>query len=78
MALGRLHLGESRYDEAAAALRQGLQKGQLSSPDQGRIDLGVALLKDGQRDAARKALAGVGGESEWHDLAQLWILRAQG
>jgi hypothetical protein len=78
IALGRLHLGEGQYDQAAAALRQGLQKGQLGSSDQGRIDLGVALLKNGQREAARKAFAGVGEKSEWHDLAELWSLRAQG
>jgi len=76
IALGRVHLGEGRYDEAAVALRRGLEKGNLSNPEQGRIDLGIALLKNHQPEQARTAFDAVEEKSEWHDLAELWSLRA--
>jgi tetratricopeptide (TPR) repeat protein len=75
IALGRLHLGEGHFDQAAAALSQGLKKGNLNNPEQGRIDLGIALLKNRQPDAARKTFDAVDEKSEWHPLAQLWSLR---
>ena len=77
IAVGRLHLGEGRYDQAAAALRQGLEKGSLSNSEQGRIDLGIALLKNRQLEQAREAFDSIEEKSEWHDLGELWSLRTQ-
>jgi tetratricopeptide (TPR) repeat protein len=78
IAVGRLHLGAEQYDQAAVALRQGLEKGNLSNSDQGRIDLGIALLKSHQPEQARKAFESIAENSEWHDLGELWSLRTQG
>jgi hypothetical protein len=75
MDLGRAYLGEGRYADAAASFNQGLKKGGLSKPEQGQIDLGIALLKNRQQVEARKAFAAVAEKSEWRDLADLWRLR---
>jgi tetratricopeptide (TPR) repeat protein len=75
-AIGRVYLGQRMYDQAIAALRKGLQKGDLQHPDQARIDLGVAYLKNGKTQQARAAFADVKSDSEWRDLAELWSLRA--
>jgi tetratricopeptide (TPR) repeat protein len=74
--IGRVYLGQRMYDQAIAALRKGLQKGELQHPDQARIDLGVAYLKNGKTQQARAAFADVKSDSEWRDLAELWSLRA--
>jgi tetratricopeptide (TPR) repeat protein len=75
-AIGRVYLGQRMYDQAIAALRKGLQKGELQHPDQARIDLGVAYLKNGKTQQARDTFAAVKSDSEWRDLAELWSLRA--
>jgi tetratricopeptide (TPR) repeat protein len=75
IALGRLHFGEGRYDEAVDALEQGLRKGELSDPTQGRIELGIALLKNHQVEQAREVFDAV-KEAQWRGLAELWSLRA--
>jgi len=76
VAVGRAHLSRENYAEAIAALRRGLEKGQLSDPDRARIDLGVAYLKSGREKASRESLLKVSVDSEWRDLAELWALRA--
>jgi tetratricopeptide (TPR) repeat protein len=75
-AIGRVYLGQRMYDQAIAALRKGLQKGELEHPDQARIDLGVAYLRNGKTQQARDTFAAVKSDSEWRDLAELWSLRA--
>jgi uncharacterized protein HemY len=74
--LGRAYLGQQQYDRAIAALRRGLSKGKLDDPGSARILLGIAYLKKQQPEQARQALAAVDANSEWHDLAELWSLRA--
>jgi hypothetical protein len=75
VALGRAYLGFQQYDEAIAAMRGGIEKGQLDDPDQARLYLGIAYLKRDQREHARHAFAAVDAESRWRELAQLWSLR---
>jgi hypothetical protein len=75
--LGRAYLGEQQYDRAIAALRSGLSKGKLEEPGSARILLGIAYLKKQEPEQARRALAAVDANSEWHDLAELWSLRAR-
>ena len=74
-AIGRIYLSQRMYDQAIAALRQGIQKGGLEHSDQARIDLGVAYLKSGEKQQARETFAAVKADSEWRGLAQLWSLR---
>ena len=75
-AIGRIYLSQRLYDRAIAALRKGIEKGGLDQSDQTRIDLGVAYLKSGETQQARESFAAVKANSEWHDLAELWSLRA--
>jgi Tfp pilus assembly protein PilF len=74
-AIGRIYLGQRMYDQAIAALRRGIQKGALEHSDQAHIDLGVAYLKSGETQQARKTFAAVKADSEWRGLAELWSLR---
>jgi tetratricopeptide (TPR) repeat protein len=74
--IGRLYLSQRMYDRAIAALRKGIQKGDLDSSDQTRIDLGVAYLKSGETKQAREAFGAVKADSEWRGLAELWSVRA--
>jgi tetratricopeptide (TPR) repeat protein len=74
-AIGRIYLSQRMYDQAIAALRKGIQKGQIEHSDQARIDLGVAYLKRGETQQARETFAAVKADSEWRGLAELWSLR---
>jgi tetratricopeptide (TPR) repeat protein len=74
--LGRLHLLSGDYQQAIAELRRGIQSGKVEHADQARIDLGIAYLKSDQLEQARRTFAAVDSKSEWHDLAELWELRA--
>jgi hypothetical protein len=74
-AIGRIYLSQRMYDQAIAALRNGIQKGALEHSDQARIDLGVAYLKSGEAQQARESFAAVKADSEWRGLAELWSLR---
>jgi tetratricopeptide (TPR) repeat protein len=75
-AIGRIYLSQRMYDQAIAALRKGIQKGQIEHSDQARIDLGVAYLKRGETQQARETFGAVKADSEWRGLAELWSLRA--
>lgn len=75
--LGRAYLAQRQYDQAIAALQRGLRKGKLHDPGSARVLLGIAYLKKQQPQKAQDALAAVDANSEWHDLAELWSLRAQ-
>ena len=74
--IGRIYLSQRMYDRAIAALRKGIQKGDLENSDQTRIDLGVAYLKSGETKQARETFAAVKADSEWRALAELWSVRA--
>jgi hypothetical protein len=75
-AIGRIYLSQRLYDRAIAALRKGIQKGEIAHADQARIDLGVAYLKSGETQKARETFAAVKADSEWRGLAELWSLRS--
>jgi len=75
--LGRVYLSEQQYDRAITALRRGIGKGGLRDPDQARIDLGEAYLKNGKSREASQAFATVTADSDWRELADLWALRVR-
>jgi hypothetical protein len=74
--LGRLYLGRGDYDKAIEELQRGLKSEGIENEQPARIALGVAYLKNEQPKQARETFAAVDRESEWHDLAELWELRA--
>lgn len=77
VALGQAYLSYGMYDEAIAALQQGLKKGGVTDADEAQISLGIAFLKKGQKDQARQAFKVIKADSKWADLADLWAVRSQ-
>lgn len=75
-AVGRAYLSQGKFDQAIAALRRGIEKGELEHPEKTRIDLGIAHLRRGETQEAREAFSAVKADSEWRDLAELWSVRA--
>jgi tetratricopeptide (TPR) repeat protein len=73
--VGQAYLSYGMYDEAIAAIQAGLKKGGVTDTDEAQISLGIALLKKGQKDAARQAFKAVKADGKWADLAALWVLR---
>ena len=78
VALGMDYLGYQQYDQAAAALSQGLAKGGVKDPAQARLLLGIAQLKSGHRTQAIATFKQVSGNPILARLAKLWTLRAKG
>lgn len=75
VALGQAYLSYGKYQDAIAALTSGIAKGGLLDADEAQISLGIAYMKSGQRDLARKAFQAVKDASKWEQLAELWTLR---
>ena len=74
VAVGRTYFGLGQYDKAAEAIRRGIGKGGLESPEAAQTLLGVALYrqkKNGEADAAFKA---VKGDPKWARVASLWAI----
>ena len=74
--VGRAYLSQQKYDQAIAALRRAIEKGELRHADQARIDLGIAYLRRGEAQQASESFNAVKADSEWRDLAELWSVRA--
>lgn len=75
VALGHAYLSYGQYDEAIAAIERGLKKGGVTDVDEAQILLGIALLKKGQKEQARRAFNAVKDDSKWSDLSDLWVIR---
>lgn len=74
--IGLAHLSYGDNDRAIAALQRALDKGNARNPDETRLNLGIAQLRSGQKDAALASFSAVNGE-ELQRLARLWSLRAK-
>jgi tetratricopeptide (TPR) repeat protein len=72
---GQIYLGEARYPQAIQAFQRSLRKGSLRDPDEIRIDLGIASLRNHQPDLARAVFSQVSPASDWATLARLWSIR---
>lgn len=76
--LGQAYLSFDQYDKAAEAIQRGISKGQLKSPEEAQILLGIAQLKQKKADDAAKAFKSVkGGDAKLTRLANLWALHAR-
>ncbi len=75
VALGQAYLSYGKYAEAIEALKRGIGKGSLLDADEAQISLGIAYMKNGQKDLAREAFGAVKDASKWEQLAELWALR---
>lgn len=69
------YLGSQQYDKAVEAISRSLEKNP-KNPD-ARLTLGIAQLRAGHKDEARKAFKAVKGDPTLERLANLWTLHSQ-
>lgn len=76
--LGEAYLGYGQNSEAIEALERGLKKGGAKKPDQAEMALGIAYLRNKQKDQAKAAFKQVQADSDLGRIASLWVLHATG
>ena len=54
-------------------MEQGIAKGGLKRPEDGKLHLGIAYLQAGNRAKASQVLRSVGGTDGTAELARLWL-----
>jgi tetratricopeptide (TPR) repeat protein len=74
--LADLHLASGKWEQAQALYRSALEKGGLRREELTRLRLGIALAKNGQKDAAQAVLVWDGWSPSARALAQAWSLWA--
>jgi tetratricopeptide (TPR) repeat protein len=76
--LGQAYLSFEQYDKAVEAIQRGIGKGNLRSPEEAQILLGIAQLKRKQADEAAKTFSAVkGNDAKLTRIANLWALHAR-
>ncbi len=75
VSVGLAYLGAQQYDKAVEAINRSLSKNP-QNPD-AQLTLGIAELKGGHKDEARKAFKAVKGDPTLERLANLWTLHSQ-
>jgi hypothetical protein len=64
-------------DKGLPLMEQGLRKGGLKRPEDGKLHYGIALALAGRGGAAAQALHGIQGKDGTADLARLWAIAAR-
>jgi hypothetical protein len=64
-------------DKGLPLMEQGLRKGGLKRPEDGKLRYGIALALAGRGTAAAQALHGIQGRDGTADLARLWAIAAR-
>jgi tetratricopeptide (TPR) repeat protein len=75
VSMGLAYLGSQQYDKAVEAINRSLSKNP-QNPD-ARLTLGIAELRAGRKEEARKAFKAVKGDPTLERLANLWTLHSQ-
>jgi len=75
VSVGLAYLGSQQYDKAVEAINRSLAKNPQNAD--ARLTLGIAELKAGHKDEARKAFKAVKGDPTLERLANLWTLHSQ-
>lgn len=65
------------YAKAIAAYERGLAKGNARNPEEAKLNLGIAQLKSGNKEAAAATFASVKGDETLQRLARLWSHRTR-
>ena len=65
------------FERAVAAYERGFSKGNVRNPEETRLNLGIAQLKAGNKEAAAATFASVKGDETLQRLARLWALRTK-
>jgi tetratricopeptide (TPR) repeat protein len=71
--LGNAFLNTGKYDECAKAVRTGIRKGDLKSPDNAQISLGMCLYNLRQYEAAIKSFQVAARTSRSRRVSNQWI-----
>jgi tetratricopeptide (TPR) repeat protein len=71
--LGNAHLNLGQYDECVAAIREGLNKGGIKSPDNAQISLGMCLYNLKEYNDALAAFREAGKEQRSARFARQWV-----
>jgi tetratricopeptide (TPR) repeat protein len=71
--LGNTYLNLGQYDECIAAVRAGLRKGGLKSPDNAQISLGMCLYNKRQYNDAISAFQAASKTQRSRKISQQWI-----
>jgi tetratricopeptide (TPR) repeat protein len=71
--LGNAHLNLGQYEECAAAVRDGLRKGGLKSPDNAQISLGMCLYNLREYDDSIAAFREAGKAQRSQRISRQWI-----
>ncbi|QJR16612.1 hypothetical protein [Usitatibacter palustris] len=68
---------EGQAEKGVALAEKGIKKGGLKRPEDAKLQLGEAMVQNGQRAKGVQVLKTVGGTDGTADLARLWVLYAQ-
>jgi hypothetical protein len=73
---GEVHVTLGRVDQGIELIEQGIAKGGLKRAEDAKLHLGLAYLRNGNRDKAIETFKTVRGTDGSADLARLWGIRA--
>lgn len=65
------------HAKAVAAYERGLAKGNVRNPEEAKLNLGIAQLRAGNKEAAAATFASVKGDETLQRLARLWTQRTR-
>lgn len=70
-------LGYGDFERSVVAYERGLAKGNIRNPEEARLNLGIAQLKAGNKEAAAATFAAVKGDETLQRIARLWALQTR-
>lgn len=70
-------LGYGDFERSVVAYERGLAKGNVRNPEEARLNLGIAQLKAGNKEAAAATFAAVKGDETLQRIARLWALQTR-
>ncbi len=71
--VGLAYTGMGEYDKGIGLIQQGINKGGLKHKDDANLQLGIALMRAGQKGRAASVFKSIGGTDGTADLARLWM-----
>ena len=71
--LGNAHLNLGQYDECVVAIKEGIKKGGIKSPDNAQISLGMCLYNQKKYGAAKTAFSEAGKTARSRKISQQWV-----
>ncbi len=77
VAVGRTYYGLAQYDKATEALKRGIAKGGLTTPEEAQTLLGISLLRQKKGGEAVAAFKAVKGDPKYVNMASYWAIHAR-